>query len=87
MLIPSQTSQLPNPLLKPNIEISFTNKDNESCIAKIIYTAGKTIGKHNTCYNIEYKTPSNFAGIKTWIDSKKFKWLINFHIWNSTIRE
>ena len=42
MLIPSQTSQLPNPLLKTNIEISFTNKDNESCITKIINTAGKT---------------------------------------------
>lgn len=56
--------------LKPNVEILLTNEDHESCIAKIISRAGKTTGKYNTCYNVEYKTLSNLAGVQRWINTK-----------------
>ena len=56
--------------LKPNLEILFTNEDHDSCIAKIINRAGKTTRKYNKCYDNEYKTLSNLAGVQTWINTK-----------------
>ena len=56
--------------LKPNVEILFTNEDHDSCIAKIINRARKTTGKYNKCYDNEYKTPDNLAGVQTWINTK-----------------
>ena len=56
--------------LKLNREISFTNKQNEYCTAKIISQAGKSTGKYSACYNIKYKTSDNLAGIQTQMNTK-----------------
>ena len=41
--------------LKSNVEISFTNKQNEYCTTKVISRAGKSTWKYRACYILTVK--------------------------------
>ena len=55
-------------VIKPNQIIKFKDSNDIECIGRGISHAGKTTGKYQSCYNIEYQSPLALNVTKTWID-------------------
>ncbi|XP_078490921.1 uncharacterized protein LOC144747058 [Ciona intestinalis] len=72
--VPESTVTTLNPQkvsLHPKDKVKFLNQEGIEHQATILGRAGKATGKYKNSYNIEYESPNDLYGKRTWIDFSK----------------